>query len=331
MRNSGKLIINSTRFLISSSPRPPGQSTSACSTKTNQPIIRSVRFLSTSQRSKDDGYPRDGGDGLDTSTWEASVNRRWTPMTIVMIFVPILTFGLGTWQVNRLKWKTDLIDDLEQKMSIDPISLPRKINLDVIPEFEYRKVKVKGRFDHSREILIESRTRESEIGYHLITPFYRQLGDVRSENGVGEDQEPILVNRGFIKKQFKDPSTRPLSRSDEKVEIVGMIRKQESKSIFQPENNKTLNQWYFIDIDQISNHLNCSPILIDAITVANSGKLNEMLSNGLPIGRSPTISIRNMHLSYIFTWYGLSAVTSFMAISLLRRPMTGKSKFAGIQ
>ncbi|WAQ86666.1 hypothetical protein PtA15_7A394 [Puccinia triticina] len=256
---------------------------------------------------------------LDTSSWKPRVNRRWTPMTLVLVSVPILTFALGTWQVQRLSWKKDLIKDLENKMALEPIGLPKHINPKVIPEFEYRKVKLRGRFDHAKEIFIESRTREAELGYHLITPFYPDNGG-----------EPILINRGFIKREFKNPQSRPLSRESADIEVVGMLRKQENKSFFQPSNSKGSNQWYFVDIQEIADHLGTSPILVDAITYANSGKLKEMASKGLPIGRSPQISLRNMHATYIATWYGLSAITSVMAIILLRKPMSGKSRYTGI-
>lgn len=46
---------------------------------------------------------------------------------IILGFMPIVCFGLGTWQVRRLKWKLNLIEDLEDKMQRAPISLPRNV------------------------------------------------------------------------------------------------------------------------------------------------------------------------------------------------------------
>jgi surfeit locus 1 family protein len=48
-------------------------------------------------------------------------------MTLVLVSVPILTFALGTWQVQRLSWKKNLIKDLENKMALEPIGLPKHI------------------------------------------------------------------------------------------------------------------------------------------------------------------------------------------------------------
>lgn len=55
-----------------------------------------------------------------------------SPTMILLGFVPIFTFALGTWQVQRLKWKINLIDELEEKLQRDPLILPRHIKCDTI-------------------------------------------------------------------------------------------------------------------------------------------------------------------------------------------------------
>jgi hypothetical protein len=47
--------------------------------------------------------------------------------TIALCTIPFITFGLGTWQVQRLRWKTHLIEDMEERMAKSPIPLPRRV------------------------------------------------------------------------------------------------------------------------------------------------------------------------------------------------------------
>lgn len=46
---------------------------------------------------------------------------------ILLGFMPFFTFALGTWQMQRLKWKINLIDELEEKLQLAPLTLPRRI------------------------------------------------------------------------------------------------------------------------------------------------------------------------------------------------------------
>lgn len=55
-----------------------------------------------------------------------------------------------------------------------------------------------------------------------------------------------------------------------------------------------------------------SPIYIDAT--------NDFDVPGGPVGGQTRISLRNEHLSYIFTWYSLSALTSFAWFKQFIRP-----------
>lgn len=38
-----------------------------------------------------------------------------------------MTFVLGTWQVKRLQWKLNLIKELDEKLSKEPLHLPNMI------------------------------------------------------------------------------------------------------------------------------------------------------------------------------------------------------------
>lgn len=62
---------------------------------------------------------------------EQSTNSKPPPLfsikTFMLAMIPVLTFGLGVWQVQRLSWKLSLIKDLEDKLHRPPLTLPLQI------------------------------------------------------------------------------------------------------------------------------------------------------------------------------------------------------------
>lgn len=52
---------------------------------------------------------------------------RARPFLVLVGVMPVFTFILGVWQIKRLQWKVDLIDQLDQKLHQPPVRLPAKI------------------------------------------------------------------------------------------------------------------------------------------------------------------------------------------------------------
>jgi cytochrome oxidase assembly protein ShyY1 len=57
-------------------------------------------------------------------------------------------------------------------------------------DYSFKKVKLRGIFDHSKEIQVE-KLRNGEKGVEIITPFYTHLNELGEECG-------ILINRGWV-------------------------------------------------------------------------------------------------------------------------------------
>ena len=45
----------------------------------------------------------------------------------VLGLMPLVTFGLGSWQIKRLNWKLKMIDQLEEKLNQNMVRLPARI------------------------------------------------------------------------------------------------------------------------------------------------------------------------------------------------------------
>ena len=205
--------------------------------------------------------------------------------------MPVLTFCLGTWQVKRLGWKLDMIASLEDKLSREPARLPDHIDTQAIPEFAYRKVIVQGTFDHEHEIALGPRTRDGKLGVHVITPLKRADG-----------QDTVLVNRGFVTRDKQAQHTRPESLVQGPVSVTGLLRSQEPRNAFTPDNAPEKGSWVFMDIAQVAQHTGAEPVLIDEVYHGNAGQMMQRIANGEPVGREATIELRNQHLTYAITW-----------------------------
>uniref|UniRef100_A0A480JM48 SURF1-like protein n=3 Tax=Sus scrofa TaxID=9823 RepID=A0A480JM48_PIG len=232
-----------------------------------------------------------------------------------LLLIPGTAFGLGTWQVQRRKWKLKLIAELESRIMAEPIPLPAD-PLE-LRNLEYRPVKVRGHFDHSKELYLMPRTmvdpaREArdagrlsstaESGAHVVTPFHC------TDLGI-----TILVNRGFVPRKKVNPETRLKGQIEGEVDLVGMVRLTETRKPFVPENNPERNHWHYRDLEAMARLTGAEPIFIDA-------DFKSTVPGG-PVGGQTRVTLRNEHLQYIITWYGLCAATSYLwCKKFLRRP-----------
>ena len=68
----------------------------------------------------------------------------WPTLFAVPAFLTLL--WLGTWQLQRLEWKNNLITSFENRSAAAPIALP--MAGDVTDELEFRRLALDGDFDN---------------------------------------------------------------------------------------------------------------------------------------------------------------------------------------
>lgn len=198
-----------------------------------------------------------------------------------LLLIPATTFCLGTWQLKRRKWKLELIRELQSLTTKEPIPLP--IDPMEMKQLEYRRVKVRGHFDHSKELYVlprspvdpEREAREAgrisssgESGANVITPFYC------TDLGI-----TILVNRGYVPKAKIRPETRMKGQVTEDVDLVGVVRLTEQRKPFIPQNNVEANRWHYRDLEAMAKVTGAEEIFIDAV-------LDSTIPGGHQIGRA---------------------------------------------
>jgi len=214
--------------------------------------------------------------------------RLW--LTVLSLTAFVVLIALGVWQVERRTWKLALIDRLEQRVHApaQPIPSPAAWPAVSTANDEYRHVRVTGRFLHDRETLVQAVTEEGP-GYWVLTPLQR------------DDGTQILINRGFVPSERRDPSTRQGGNPDGKVEITGLLRITEPKGGFLRSNVPQHNRWYSRDVAAIAaarglDHV--APFFVDADAGSQTA--------GGPIGGLTVIRFPNNHLIYALTWFALA-------------------------
>ncbi|KZV81956.1 hypothetical protein EXIGLDRAFT_685407 [Exidia glandulosa HHB12029] len=237
---------------------------------------------------------------------------RFGGTAFVLGFIPLFTFGLGVWQIRRLKWKVALIEELDEKLDREPIPLPPRVNIDVMPEFAFRKVVVRGIWDDEHTILLGPKKYDVEHGFDVITPLKRSGGST------------LFVNRGFISREAVEQFLK--HRSDGKeVEVLGMLHAPGERNKYTPDNKPETGDWHWLDLTAMKEHAGgdaakVQAVLIDEIFDGHSAQITQKISRGEPVGRPGTIELRNMHAVYAATWwFSLSAATSVLFLRLIMR------------
>lgn len=220
---------------------------------------------------------------------------------LLLLLLSALLAGLGTWQVERLHWKLDLIARVDARVHAPTIAAPGPAQwADVNAEnSEYKHVQASGTFLNDKETQVYAST-ELGPGYWVLTPL--KLGDGTI----------IIVNRGFVPTEKRNPSTRPEGQIAAETSITGLLRISEPKGTLLRSNVPAQDRWYSRDVAAIAESRglqNTAPYFIDADDTKNPG--------GLPVGGLTQISFHNSHLVYAITWYGLAVMTLGMAVYLV--------------
>lgn len=225
----------------------------------------------------------------------------------LILSIPAATFCLGTWQVQRRDWKNALIEKINLRTSMDPIPLPEICSEKDLDDMEYSKFIVEGEFDHFKEIYLRPRmavtprnqkdggsliSTSPRVGAQVITPFY-----------IPDRGYSILVNRGFVDEKQINPETRQAGQVSGTVSVTGIFRRTETGRMI-PSNDPSRGVWKSTNVEEMAQVTGTRPILLEATA--------DSTVSGGPIGGQTRIKLWNQHVSYIITWYSISALTTFM-------------------
>lgn len=224
--------------------------------------------------------------------------RSWLGLLIPAVIALCLLVALGTWQLERKAWKEELIATLAERLAAPPVALPPSSawpSLDQAAS-EYRRVTFNATFDHSKEALVYAvasafRPDVSGAGYWVFTPARLADGSF------------VIVNRGFVSEVRKGEATRAAGQVAGPVEITGALRWPEAHHWYSPADDPAHNLWYTRNTPAIA-----AAEGIRSVAPFYVEQESPMPPGGLPQPGRLVAQLRNLHLGYALTWYGLALI-----------------------
>ncbi|MGL6188055.1 MAG: SURF1 family protein [Holosporales bacterium] len=200
---------------------------------------------------------------------------------LFFVCVCFLCVGLGGWQLQRLAWKKNLIEERERRFHL---LLPR--SLADASENAFFRIRLRGVFHHERETFLQGRRQENLWGADVITPFRLTTG------------EEILVHRGWVSLDEKKILPRPKGW----LLIEGILTPIPQFTFWKPANVPSKGEWYWIDPKALS------PKGFQKIyLIAQSPSVPVLrMVEALP-------PLPERHLGYALTWFALAFFAFFFA------------------
>jgi surfeit locus 1 family protein len=222
---------------------------------------------------------------------------------------------LGFWQLDRL----------EQRRAHNAAVLARyaaaSIELDSlrVPEANpFRRVRVRGSYDHPRELLLANRPRHGSPGVHILTPL----------RSAGSDTA-VLIVRGWVYAPDAAHTATERWREDSATGDVGYVRHYAAVSS-RPSQEVGDNTVRELDFTTISSRIPypLAPYLVVLISESDQTGSTPVTSaetsgseHPVRLG-SPTLGEGN-HLSYAVQWFSFAVIAIIGGAVLFLRGRRG--------
>ncbi len=235
-----------------------------------------------------------------------SPRRKLVSAVLVLVALAIL-LSLGTWQVQRLHWKEQLLAQMEARRQAAPVQLvDAETALKTGQDQEYLRVRVEGVFDHTKERHFFA-TDAGRTGFYVYTPL--RLADRRE----------LFVNRGFVPYDLKQADKRQAGEVQGTVALTGYLRNRlEGKpSSLVPDNDIQKNIFYWKDWTAMVRSTNLDPVNVVPFFVDADDAVQP--PGGWPKAGVTQFELPNNHLQYAVTWYGLAAALVGVSLAMVFR------------
>jgi len=227
--------------------------------------------------------------------------RRLIP-ALALAFVVAVTFSLGQWQLRRAAEKDALQAQRDAARAATPIvpSAPQP----ELPSLDGRRVQLAGRFDDSKGVFLDNRTRGGVAGFHVLTP-------MQLEGGAW-----VMVLRGWVARDARERTRLPvLPAQADAVRIEGFAQASLAQPMVlarQPDAAPGERLWQHYDAEVYRRWSGLAVVegLVRQTSELPDGLARDWVEPG---------SGADKHRGYAFQWFAMCACAAVAAAVLAYR------------
>ncbi len=230
----------------------------------------------------------------------AAKRRSWLGLFIPAALVFAALVALGSWQLQRKAWKEGLIASLTERLDAPPVALPLHASWPDLDQArdEYRRVKFHTQYENGTEALVYASASAFRPDVNSLGTGYWVFVPAKLPDGA-----VVVVNRGFVPNDVWNATARAAAQISGDVEITGAMRWPDVVQSFTPKPDPAHNLWFLRDPQSIAatkGWPRVAPFYVEQESPVPPG--------GWPKPGKLVVRLRNDHLQYAITWYGLALV-----------------------
>ncbi len=209
------------------------------------------------------------------------------PTLVTVVLLGIL-IGLGFWQLDRADQKRALLAKYRTENKAAVVRIDKR--LTSAKTLEYQLGEARGRYDNSHQFLLDNRTHDGVVGYHVLTP-------LRLAGGAA-----VLINRGWIPLGQSRERLPDITVSDADRRVRGKLKLVPEK-VFMLGEEPAREQWPWrvqrIDVQLFANELGYP--LMPYVVLLDAGTEDGYQRDWRPLKFGP-----ERNLGYAVQWFGLA-------------------------
>lgn len=223
--------------------------------------------------------------------------------TLVMVAVCV---GLGLWQLQRRLEKHTLINALDERLAASPEALPQPPQWRSLTPArdEFRRVSFTATYARLPDAMVYSSG--SAVRDDVSGPGTWAFLPAQLPGG-----ETVAVNTGFVQNTMQDRAQedRAVGRliTGQPIKLTGYLRFPEAAGTLTPREDTAKRLWFTRDHQAMARALGWSadgkilaPFYVDLESPAPE--------SGIPKPGALSVHLKDDHLQYAVTWFGLAAV-----------------------